>query len=49
MAARACNPSTGDVEAGGSEVQGQPGLHKTLSQKKKKVNNMKMLFHEKKN
>jgi hypothetical protein len=31
----ACNPSTQEIEAGGSQVQGQPGLHhKTLSQKK---------------
>jgi hypothetical protein len=33
----ACNPSTWEVEAGGSQVQGQYGLcSKTLSQKKKK-------------
>jgi hypothetical protein len=29
-----CNPNTKGVEAGGSAVQGQPGLHsETLSQK----------------
>jgi hypothetical protein len=28
-----CNPSTGETEAGGSQVQGQPGLqNKMLSQ-----------------
>jgi hypothetical protein len=36
MVANTCNPSTGEAEAGGSQVQGQPGLHsKTLSQQNK--------------
>jgi hypothetical protein len=33
----AYNPNTGEAKAGGSRVQGQPGLHsKTPSQKNKK-------------
>jgi hypothetical protein len=35
--AYACNPSTWESEAGGSQVGGKPRLHsKTFSQKKKK-------------
>ena len=44
MVVHVCNPSTQEVEAGGSEVQGhlqmhrgfKPGLRETLSQKGKK-------------
>jgi inosine/xanthosine triphosphate pyrophosphatase family protein len=37
MVAYNCNLSTWEVEAGGLQVPGQPGLYsKTLSQKKKK-------------
>jgi hypothetical protein len=35
MVAHTSNPSTGEAEAGGLRVQGQPGLHiETLSQNK---------------
>jgi hypothetical protein len=34
MVVHACNPSTGEVEAGESQVPGQPGPHnKTVSEK----------------
>jgi hypothetical protein len=33
----ACNPSTGDAEAGGSGVQGQPGLNNEILSQKTKV------------
>lgn len=33
--AHVCNPSAWGVEAGGSEVQGHPGLLETLPQKQK--------------
>jgi hypothetical protein len=37
MMAHTCNPSIGEMEAGGCRVQSQPGLHsKTLFQKEKK-------------
>jgi hypothetical protein len=36
--ADACNPSTQDTEVGGSQVQGQLGLHnKTVSKNKKQA------------
>jgi hypothetical protein len=39
----ACNPGTQEVEAGASQVQGQPVLHsKTLFQKKSKKDNVRI-------
>lgn len=35
MVAYTCNPSTWEVDAGGPEVQGQPQLYETSSQKQK--------------
>jgi hypothetical protein len=36
VGAKTCKTCTSNVEAGGSEVQGQPGLHENLSQLKHK-------------
>jgi hypothetical protein len=42
MVVRVCNPSTWVTEAGGSQVQGQPGVHnETLSQTKQNQNTNK--------
>jgi hypothetical protein len=36
VVSHACNPDTGETEAGGSRISGKPELHReTLSQKKK--------------
>jgi hypothetical protein len=38
MVVHTCNPSAQEAEAGGSRVQGQPGLHsETCLKKKKKI------------
>jgi hypothetical protein len=37
MVAYICNPNTQEAEAGGYQVQGQPGLHSTVSSKTAKA------------
>jgi hypothetical protein len=45
MVKHTCNSSTQKAEAGGSQVQSQPGLHsETLSQSNKQNSNKKCLF-----
>jgi hypothetical protein len=45
MVVHACNFSTQEAEAGGLQVQGQPGLYgKTLSQEKKKGENLQVII-----
>jgi hypothetical protein len=41
MVVHACNPSTEEVEAGGSQVYSQPGLHGETPSQNKKQNKTK--------
>jgi hypothetical protein len=46
MVEHTCNPSTQKVNAGGSRVGGQPGLHsETVLRKKKKKKSWVPMFH----
>jgi hypothetical protein len=49
MVAYTCNPSTGEVETGGSQVLGQPGLHSEilLQKKQKRKKNGERKFRKK--
>jgi hypothetical protein len=46
MVTPAYNPGTREAEAGGPQIQGQPGLHReTLSKKKKKKKELDTVAH----